>query len=330
MEETPIIPEQTPDEVEFELTLRPRTFVEYIGQDAVKENLRIAIAAAKKRGEPLEHVLIHGSPGLGKTTLAQILASEMGAQIRVTSGPAIERPGDLASLLTNLQPGDILFIDEIHRLNRTVEEVLYPAMEDYALDLMIGKGPAARSLRLDLPKFTLVGATTRIGAISSPMRDRFGNVHGLEFYNLGDMTEIVERSGRILKVTVEPAAITEIARRSRRTPRIANRLLKRVRDYAEVEADGTITQELAARALERLEVDAMGLDRIDRKILQTIAQTFGGGPVGIETIAAATAEDRDTLEVVYEPYLLQLGFLQRTPKGRVITEAGVRHLGGQL
>lgn len=320
------IPEQIPDEVELEQTLRPKTFTEYIGQDAVKENLRITIAAARKRGEALEHVLIHGAPGLGKTTLAQILASEMGANIRITSGPAIERAGDLASILTNLEAGDILFIDEIHRLNRTVEEVLYPAMEDYVLDLVIGKGPAARNVRLDLPKFTLVGATTRIGAISSPMRDRFGNLHGLEFYDTPDMAEIVGRSARILQVTIDPDAIIEIAERARRTPRIANRLLRRVRDYAEVESNGRVTQKLAKTALDRLEIDAVGLDRIDRKLLMTIAHKFAGGPVGLSTIAAATAEDQDTVETVYEPYLMQLGFLQRTPKGRIITDAGIRHI----
>lgn len=328
MEEVnPVAPAVQVEETDFELSLRPQTLKEYIGQVGVKENLRIAMTAAKQRGETLEHVLIHGAPGLGKTTLAQILAHEMGAQIRVTSGPAIERAGDLASILTNLEKGDVLFIDEIHRLPRIVEEVLYPAMEDFVLDLVIGKGPAARTLRLDVLPFTLVGATTKIGAISSPLRDRFGVVHALEFYELPDMEEIIRRSARILQISAPAPAIAEIARRSRRTPRIANRLLKRVRDFAQVEGTGTITAPLAAAALDRLEIDDLGLDRTDRKLLLSIANQFGGGPVGIETIAAATAEDRDTIEIVYEPYLIQIGFLQRTPKGRVITPAGVHHLG---
>ncbi len=327
IEETLTKPSVEPEEVELEQTLRPRRLDEYIGQTAVKENLAIAMTAAKQRGEALEHVLIHGAPGLGKTTLASIIAHEMGANLRVTSGPAIERPGDLASILTNLEAGDVLFIDEIHRLSRVVEEVLYPAMEDYVLDLVIGKGPAARTLRLDLPKFTLVGATTKIGAISSPMRDRFGVVHNLEFYDLADMETIVERAAKILQIPIEPPARAEVARRARRTPRIANRLLKRVRDYAQVAASGTVTASVAKTALDRLEIDDLGLDRTDRKLLHAIADTFRGGPVGIDTLAAATTEDRDTIELVYEPYLIQLGFLQRTPKGRVITPAGLRHLG---
>lgn len=326
-EETVVTTEQIPDEVELEQTLRPKTLKDYIGQGGVKENLRIAMSAAKQRGESLEHVLIHGAPGLGKTTLATILANEMGTSLRVTSGPAIERAGDLASILTNLERGDVLFIDEIHRLSRVVEEVLYPAMEDFVLDLVIGKGPAARTVRLDIPSFTLVGATTKLGAISSPLRDRFGVVHNLEFYELPDMEEIVRRSAKILKIQIEPPAINEVARRARRTPRIANRLLKRVRDYAQVEGQGTVTQPLAHIALDRLEIDQFGLDRTDRKILHAIAHTFSGGPVGLGTIAAAIAEDQDAIETVYEPYLIQLGFLQRTPKGRIITAGGLQHLG---
>lgn len=315
------------DEEVLEQTLRPKRLRDYIGQAAIKENLQIAMTAAQQRGESLEHVLIHGAPGLGKTTLATILAHEMAGNLRVTSGPAIERAGDLASILTNLEAGDLLFIDEIHRLSKTVEEVLYSAMEDFVLDLVIGKGPAARTVRLDIPRFTLVGATTKIGAISSPLRDRFGVVHSLEFYEQADMEEIIDRSAKILKIMIEPLATREVASRSRRTPRIANRLLKRVRDFAQVAGSPTITQDLAHQGLSRLEIDGLGLDRTDRKILTTIAETFQGGPVGIESIAAATSEDRDTVETVYEPYLIQLGFLQRTPKGRVLTPAGYRHTG---
>ena len=325
-----VTPQVLTDEVVFEETLRPARLVDYIGQTAVKENLAIAITAAKGRGEALEHVLIYGAPGLGKTTLAAIVAHEMGGNLRVTSGPAIERAGDLASILTNLEAGDVLFIDEIHRLSRVVEEVLYPAMEDYVLDLVIGKGPAARTVRLDLPRFTLVGATTKIGAMSSPLRDRFGVVHSLEFYEVSEMEKIIRRSAKILGIAIESPALTEVARRARRTPRIANRLLKRVRDFAQVAGSPTITLALAGSALARLEIDELGLDRTDRKILALIANHFDGGPVGIETIAAASTEDRDTLETVTEPYLLQLGFLKRTPKGRVLTPAAFRHLGLRL
>ncbi|MEK7460978.1 MAG: Holliday junction branch migration DNA helicase RuvB [Patescibacteria group bacterium] len=327
MDQPTITAQSMPEEVVFEETLRPSRLADYIGQKAVKENLRIAMMAAQGRGETLEHVLIHGAPGLGKTTLAAIVAHEMGSNLRVTSGPAIERAGDLASILTNLEAGDVLFIDEIHRLSRVIEEVLYPAMEDYMLDLVIGKGPAARTVRLDLPKFTLVGATTRIGAMSSPLRDRFGVIHSLEFYDVSEMEEIIRRSAKILGIAIEAPALTELARRSRRTPRIANRLLKRVRDYAQVEGSGIITLPLAKHALDRLEIDALGLDRTDRKIISTIASHFGGGPVGIDTIAASTNEDRDTIETVVEPYLLQIGFLKRTPKGRVLTPAAAHHLG---
>lgn len=326
-DEAIVTTEQRPEDIELEQTLRPKALRDYIGQGAVKENLRIAMQAAKQRNEALEHVLIHGAPGLGKTTLATILANEMGTNLRVTSGPAIERAGDLASILTNLEQGDVLFIDEIHRLSHVVEEVLYPAMEDFVLDLVIGKGPAARTVRLDIPRFTLVGATTKLGAISSPLRDRFGVVHALEFYDIPDMEKIVGRSAKILKVTIDTPAINEVARRARRTPRIANRLLRRVRDYAEVEANGQVTRELAKTGLDRLEIDDLGLDRTDRRILYAIAHTFGGGPVGLSTIGAAIAEDQDAIETVYEPYLIQIGFLQRTPKGRIITPAGVRHLG---
>lgn len=315
-----------PDEARLDEQLRPGLLTEYIGQQRVKDNLLIAIGAAKQRGDTLEHVLIHGAPGLGKTTLANVIARELGRDIRVTSGPAIERTGDLASILTNLSDGDVLFIDEIHRLQRTVEEVLYPAMEDFALDLVLGKGPAARTVRLDLPHFTLVGATTRIGALSSPLRDRFGVVHALEFYTLPEMEEIIGRSSRIFGITIDSQAISEIAKRARRTPRIANRLLKRVRDYAEMQASGRITETIAHHALDQLDIDHGGLDRLDRKILETIALTFQGGPVGLGTIAAAIAEDPETIETVYEPYLIQLGYLKRTPKGREVTPAALRHL----
>jgi holliday junction DNA helicase RuvB len=319
--------EEFSGEENFEETLRPKKFKDYIGQNQTKEGLEITIEAAKKRGEPIDHVLLYGPPGLGKTTLAHVIANETGSTIKVTSGPAIERAGDLASLLTNLEEGDILFIDEIHRLNKVVEEVLYPAMEDFVLDIMIGKGPSARSIRLDLPKFTLIGATTRIGLISSPLRDRFGIVNRLNFYEDNEIEKIIKRSAKILSIVADPKGGEEIAKRSRRTPRIANRLLKRVRDYAEVKGEGKITKEIADEALEKLCVDALGLDQTDRHLLLTIIDKFGGGPVGLSTLAAATSEETDTIEDVYEPYLIQIGFLERTPKGRKATSRAKAHLG---
>ena len=315
------------DEDEAEYSLRPRCLAEYIGQDRVKENLKVYIEAAKRRREPLDHVLLCGPPGLGKTTLSTIIANELGVGIRVTSGPAIERPGDLAAILTNLQEGDVLFIDEIHRLHRSVEEVLYPAMEDFVLDIVIGKGSSARSVRLDLPKFTLVGATTRTGLLSAPLRDRFGVVSRLEYYGAEELATIVSRSADILQVTLTGDAAMLIGSRARGTPRIANRLLKRVRDFAQVVGDGVITPELAAEALERLQVDSLGLDAVDHKLLLTIIRHFRGGPVGLDTIAAAIGEESQTIEDVYEPYLIQIGFLQRTPRGRVATPAAFRHMG---
>jgi len=311
----------------FETSLRPRHLDEYIGQDKVKDNLRIGIEAAKQRGDPLDHVLLYGPPGLGKTTLANIIASEMGVSVRTTSGPAIERPGDLAAILTNLQQDDVLFIDEVHRLARAVEEILYPAMEDWALDLVLGKGPGARSMRLALPRFTLIGATTRYAMMSPPLRDRFGSVFRLDFYNVEAVAKIVARSARILEVELDEEGTQEIAQRSRGTPRVANRLLKRVRDYAQVMADGRITVEVAHEALSRLEIDELGLDDVDHRVLTTIIDKFNGGPVGLDTIAAAISEEADTIMDVYEPYLLQLGFLQRTPRGRVVTKAAYEHLG---
>ena len=308
-------------------SLRPRTLSEYIGQGKVKENLSVFIKAAKMRGEPLDHVLLHGPPGLGKTTLASVIANEMGVNMRVTSGPTIEKPGDLAALLTNLQENDILFVDEIHRLDRSVEEILYPAMEDYAIDIIIGKGPSANSIRLDLPKFTLIGATTRSGQLTAPLRDRFGVTLRLELYSPEELSRIVTRSAGILGIEIEPSGAWEIASRSRGTPRIANRMLRRVRDFAQVQANGVITREVADAALTRLEVDAKGLDNIDRLMLRSIIEFYNGGPVGLETLAATINEEAVTLEDVYEPYLLQQGFLTRTPRGRCVTRKAYEHLG---
>lgn len=322
------VPEDV-QEQEIEVTLRPQDFNNYIGQKRLVDNLKLAIAAAKKRGEPLDHVLLYGPPGLGKTTMATVIANEMGAQIRITSGPAIERAGDLASLLTNLQDGDILFIDEIHRLNRTVEEVLYSAMEDFKLDIMLGKGPSARSLRLDLPKFTIIGATTRTGALAAPLRDRFGMIHRLEFYTPEEIQQIIERAAEILTVTIHPEAAANLSGRARLTPRIANRLLKRVRDYADVNGDGIIDTSISEKALTLLDIDVLGLDTADRRLLEAIIENYSGGPVGVETLAALTAEERSTIEDFYEPYLMQIGLLERTPRGRKVTPKAYRHLGKQ-
>jgi len=316
-----------PDEDVQEQSLRPKTLQEYIGQETLRDSLRIYIQAALERHQPLDHILLYGPPGLGKTTMAGIIAAEMGQNIKITSGPAIDRPGDLASILTNLNNGDVLFIDEIHRLSRSVEEVLYPAMEDYALDIMIGKGPTARSIRLDLPKFTLVGATTRAGSLTAPLRDRFGIIYRLEMYSKEDLAKILSRSASILNVRYDDEGILEIARRSRGTPRIANRMLKRVRDFAQIKARGLIDLEVAKQAMDMLNVDAFGLDNVDRTMLETLIKKFSGGPVGLDTLAAMTGEDAVTIEDVYEPYLMQLGFLMRTPRGRVATPEAYRHMG---
>ena len=322
-----ITTEAMEEDLNIESHLRPQLLKDYIGQEKAKSNLRIYIDAAKQRGEALDHVLFYGPPGLGKTTLAGIIANEMGVHIKITSGPAIEKPGEMAAILNNLQEGDVLFVDEIHRLNRQVEEVLYPAREDFAIDIMIGKGASARSIRLDLPKFTLVGATTRAGMLTAPLRDRFGVVHRLEFYNTEELKTIILRSADVLGVSIEEKGAYELARRSRGTPRLANRLLKRVRDFAQVKYDGIITEEVAAFALDLLEVDKFGLDHIDRNILVTMIDKFKGGPVGLDTLAAAIGEDAGTLEEVYEPYLIKNGFLNRTPRGRTVTERAYLHLG---
>ncbi len=320
-------PRQNEEDLGLDLTLRPQGFNDYQGQDKVKENLRILIAAAKQRSEPIEHVLLCGAAGLGKTTLAHIIAKEMGAGIKVTSGPAIERVGDLGSILTNLSEGDVLFVDEAHRLNKLIEEVLYPAMEDFKLDIVIGKGPSARTLQLDLPRFTLISATTRPGLLSSPLRSRFGVTFRLDFYQLADIAKIIQRSAKILNITIDEAAVNFVARSARSTPRVANRLLKRVRDFAQVKGNGHITPDIAKQALAMLEIDELGLEPIDRQILRLIIEKFDGGPVGLQALAAATNEEQDTIEDIYEPYLMQLGFVTRTPRGRIATRVAYEHLG---
>lgn len=322
----PTLPEANSEESQAEVTLRPQSFSEYVGQERLKRNLKLAIEAAKKRGEPIDHVLLYGPPGLGKTTMAGVIANEMGVGLRVTAGPAIERAGDLASILTNLQDGDILFIDEIHRLSRTVEEILYSAMEDFKLDIVIGKGPAARSVRLDLPKFTVIGATTRTGSLAAPLRDRFGHMYRLEFYEPRDIEKIITRSAQILDTKIAPNAAKNLSERSRQTPRIANRLLKRVRDYADVNGDGIIDEPLTKSALQMLEIDELGLDPADRQMLVAINDNYGDNPVGLTTIAALTGDEATTIEDFYEPYLLQIGFIERTPRGRRVTPKAVRHL----
>ena len=330
MERRVITTDMMEEDIRIEGSLRPQCLDDYIGQEKAKKTLEIYIKAAKERGDALDHVLFYGPPGLGKTTLAGIIANEMGVNIKITSGPAIEKPGEMAAILNNLQENDILFVDEIHRLNRQVEEVLYPAMEDYAIDIMIGKGASARSIRLDLPKFTLVGATTRAGMLTAPLRDRFGVIHHLELYTEEELTTIILRSAKVLEVEIEESGAVELAKRSRGTPRLANRLLKRVRDFAQVKYDGVITEEVANYALNLLDVDTYGLDHIDRMILLTMIEKFQGGPVGLETLAASIAEDAGTLEDVYEPYLLKNGFIQRTPRGRVVTELAYKHLGIEI
>jgi Holliday junction DNA helicase RuvB len=327
MKERLVSPQMTEEEQIIEGSLRPRRLAEYIGQDKIKDNLSILLEAARRRNESVDHILLYGPPGLGKTTLCNIIAAEMGVSLRTTSGPAVEHAGDLASILTSLQPGEVLFIDEIHRLARAVEERLYSAMEDFALDVMIGKGPSARSLRLSLPPFTVVGATTRVGSLTAPLRDRFGAIYRMEYYDNASLKKIVTRSAQILKVPAEVDGVVEIAGRARGTPRIVNRLLKRVRDFAQVRADGVITREVAKDALDAMEIDQIGLDQTDRNMLLTIIQKFNGGPVGLDTLAASTSEDSETIEDVYEPYLLQLGFIARTPRGRVVMRAAYQHLG---
>ena len=319
-----------PEDVKIEGSLRPKTLDNYIGQKKIKESLKIYIEAAKGRGESLDHLLFYGPPGLGKTTLASIIANEMGVGIKITSGPAIEKPGDMAAILNNLKEGDVLFVDEIHRLNRQVEEVLYPAMEDFCIDIMIGKGPTARSIRLDLPHFTLIGATTRAGMLSAPLRDRFGMIHRMEYYDIDELCSIILQSARVLDVEVDNAGAIEMARRSRGTPRLANRVLKRVRDFAQVRFDGKITEDVAITALDLMDVDKMGLDHTDRNLLLTMINKFSGGPVGLDTLAAAIGEDPGTIEDVYEPFLIKNGFLNRTPRGRVVTEAAYHHLGLEM